>query len=192
MLCWCPVVGINHNTAFMICAVAVTLATGGPGPAILASVLALVCTVTLFGDPGSLSALGGSGSGVTALLYGISCAVMIALGARHIRRSRREREAHARDLQMLDLVTDCFFVLDRQWRFTHINGPGLKYFNKQPQELLGQIIWDVFPMPVSRARSILCSGGGQLVAWPPAPKLLGPADIAVAGRAGRAQRGGPR
>ena len=144
-----PWVGITHNTPFMICAVAVTLATRGPGPAILAAVLAFVCTVTLFGDPGSLSALGGTGSGITALLYGISCALMIALGARHIRRSRREREAHARDVQMLDLVTDCFFVLDREWRFTHINGPGLKYFNKQPQELLGRNIWEVFPTSVA-------------------------------------------
>ena len=158
-----PWVGTTHNTAFMICAVAVTLATGGPGPAILTSVLAFVCTVTLFGDPGSLSAMGQTGSGITALMYAISCGVMIALGARHIRRSRRERAAHARDVQMLDLVTDCFFVLDRQWRFTHINGPGLKYFNKQPQELLGSNIWEVFPAGIATTvdalfRSVAASG----------------------------------
>ncbi len=97
-----PWIGPTHNLAFMICAVAVTLATGGPGPAILTSVLAFACTVILFGDPGSLSAMGNNGPAVTALMYGISCVVMIALGAWHIRRSRREREAHARDVQMLD------------------------------------------------------------------------------------------
>ena len=158
-----PWVGPTHNTAFMICAVAVTLATGGPGPAILTAVLAFVCTVTLFGAPGSLSALGNTSPGITALLYAISCAVMIALGARHVRRSRREREAHARDVQMLDLVTDCFFVLDRQWRFTHINGPGLKYFNKQSQDLLGKVMWDIFPTGVASTvdtlfRRVLNSG----------------------------------
>jgi PAS domain S-box-containing protein len=153
-----PWVGTSHNTAFMICAVAVTLGTGGPGPAILTAVLAFVCTVTLFGAPGSLSALGSTSPGITALMYGISCAVMIALGARHVRRSRRERAAHARDVQMLELVTDCFFVLDRQWRFTHINGPGLKYFNKQPQQLLGKIIWDVFPAGVASSVDALFRG----------------------------------
>ncbi|HTB66764.1 MAG TPA: PAS domain-containing protein [Steroidobacteraceae bacterium] len=144
-----PLIGPTHNSAFMICAVAVTLAMAGPGPAILTSVLAFVSTVTLFGDPGSLSAMGGSGPRVNTLMYGISCAVIIALGAWQVRRSRRERMAHARDVQMLDLVTDCFFVLDREWRFAHINGPGLKYFNKQPQELLGKVIWDVFPAGVA-------------------------------------------
>jgi two-component system CheB/CheR fusion protein len=158
-----PWVGPTHNTAFMICAVAVTLATGGPGPAILTAVLAFVSTVTLFGEPGSLSAIGQPGSVVTVLMYAILCTVMIALGAWHVRRSRCEREAHARDVQMLDLVTDCFFVLDPQWRFTHINGPGLKYFNKPPQELLGKIMWDVFPTGVASTvdglfRKVLSSG----------------------------------
>src|SRR5580692_10100703 len=133
-----PWLGRQHNTAFMICAVAVTLATGGPGPAILTAVLAFACTVTLFGDPGSLSAMGSSGPRVNTLMYSISCAVIIALGAWQVRRSRHERLAHARDVQMLELVTDCFFVLDREWRFTHMNGPGLKYFAKRPQEVLGQ------------------------------------------------------
>jgi PAS domain S-box-containing protein len=153
-----PWVGPTHNTAFMICAVAVTLATGGPGPAILTAVLAFVCTVTLFGDPGSLSAMGSTGSGITALMYAILCAVMIALGAWHVSRSRLERAAHARDVQMLDLVTDCFFVLDGEWRFMHINGPGLKYFNKQPQDLLGKIIWEVFPSGVASTVDTLFRG----------------------------------
>jgi PAS domain S-box-containing protein len=150
-----PLIGPTHNSAFMICAVAVTLATGGPGPAILTAVLAFVCTVTLFGDPGSLSAMGASGPRVNTLMYSISCAVIIALGAWQLRRSRRERMAHARDVQMLELVTDCFFVLDREWRFTHMNGPGLKYFAKQPQEVLGHNIWDVFPTCIGSCVDVL-------------------------------------
>ncbi len=39
---------------------------------------------------------------------------------------------------MLDLVTDCFFVLDRQWRFTHINDPALRYFDMKAQQVLGE------------------------------------------------------
>ena len=53
-----PLIGPTHNSAFMICAVAVTLALGGPGPVTVpSSALAFVCTVTLFGAPGSLSAM---------------------------------------------------------------------------------------------------------------------------------------
>src|ERR1700735_149957 len=150
-----PLIGPTHNSAYMICAVAVTLATAGPGPAILTAVLAFACTVTLFGDPGSLSAMGGSGPRVNTLMYSISCAVIIALGAWQVRRSRHERVAHARDVQMLELVTDCFFVLDREWRFAHINGPGRKYFNKQPQQGLGHNIWDVFPTCVGSCVDVL-------------------------------------
>jgi PAS domain S-box-containing protein len=150
-----PLIGPTHNSAYMICAVAVTLAAAGPGPAILTAVLAFACTVTLFGDPGSLSAMGSSGPRVNTLMYSVSCAVIIALGAWQVRRSRHERVAHARDVQMLELVTDCFFVLDREWRFAHINGPGLKYFNKQPQEVLGHNIWDVFPTCVGSCVDVL-------------------------------------
>src|SRR5580658_10316414 len=141
-----PWLGRQHNTAFMVCAVAVTLATGGPGPAILTAVLAFLSTVTLFGQPGDYIALGRPGGATATLMYAVACAVMIALGGWHARRARRERAAHARDVQMLDLVTDCFFVLDRQWRFTHINDPALRYFNLQAQQVLGRDMWEEFPL----------------------------------------------
>jgi PAS domain S-box-containing protein len=141
-----PWLGRQHNTAFMVCAVAVTLATGGPGPAILTAVLALLATVTLFGQPGDYIALGRAGGATATLMYAVACAVMIALGGWHARRARRERVAHARDAQMLDLVTDCFFVLDREWRFSHINDPALRYFNRSSQQLLGGVLWELFPL----------------------------------------------
>jgi PAS domain S-box-containing protein len=141
-----PWVGRTHNTAFMVCAVAITLATGGAGPAILTSVLALIASLTLFGAPGDLISLSQPAGATAALIYGAACAVMIALGGWHARRAQRERTAHIRDVQMLDLVADCFFVLDRQWRFTHINDPGLRYFNKSAPEIVGGVVWELFPL----------------------------------------------
>jgi PAS domain S-box-containing protein len=143
-----PWLGRQHNTAFMVCAVAVTLATGGPGPAILTAVLAFISTVTLFGQAGDYIALGRPSGATATLMYAVACAVMIALAGWHTRRARGERAAHARDVQMLDLVTDCFFVLDRQWRFTHINDPALRYFNRSSQQLLGGVLWDLFPLTI--------------------------------------------
>ncbi len=81
--------------------------------------------------------------------YGIAVlgiVLLMVLGAWFARRLDRERAAHARDAQMLDLVTDCFFVLDRQWRFTQINDPALRYFDLSAEQVLGKVMWEEFPM----------------------------------------------
>jgi len=63
---------------------------------------------------------------------------------------RREVEAKQRlsDQQVVELLesmTDGFFALDRQWRFTYINQVGAQILQRQPEELLRQNIWDAFP-----------------------------------------------
>jgi PAS domain S-box-containing protein len=141
-----PLVGRQHNVPFMLCAVVVALATAGTGPAIVTAVLAFAVSQLLFVGPGAWSALLQPNGAINALLYVLVCTLTIALGSWHTRRARRERAAHARDVQMLDLVTDCFFVLDRQWRFTHMNDPALRYFNLQAHQVLGKNMWEEFPM----------------------------------------------
>ncbi len=141
-----PLLGRQHNIPFMLCAVIVALATAGAGPAILTALLAFIVSQSLFAGPGGWSALLQPNGATNALLYALVCTLTITLGAWHARRARRERDAHARDAQMLDLVTDCFFVLDRQWRFTHINDPALRYFNLQAQQVLGRDMWEEFPL----------------------------------------------
>jgi PAS domain S-box-containing protein len=142
-----PWLGRQHNVQFMLCAVIIALATAGTGPAILTAVLAFGVSQSVFvegGWPGLLQANNVS----SLLLYALVCALMITLGSWHERRARREREAHARDVQMLELVTDCFFVVDRQWRFAHVNNAALRFFSKTREEVLGQVIWEKFPMIV--------------------------------------------
>src|SRR5579862_5333696 len=141
-----PLLGHQHNVPFMICAVIVTLASAGTGPAILTAVLAFIVSQFVFVGRGAWGALLQPNGATNALLYALVCALTISLGTWHARRARREREAHARDVQMLDLVTDCFFVLDRQWRFTHINDPALRYFNLQAHQVLGRNMWEEFPL----------------------------------------------
>ncbi|MEQ9353798.1 adenylate/guanylate cyclase domain-containing protein [Coleofasciculus chthonoplastes] len=63
---------------------------------------------------------------------------------------RREVEAKQRvsDQQVVELLesmTDGFFALDRQWRFTYVNQVGAQILQRQPEELLRQNIWDTFP-----------------------------------------------
>jgi PAS domain S-box-containing protein len=46
---------------------------------------------------------------------------------------------------LLESITDAFYALDRQWRFTYVNRRALDYYGKERAELLGKRLWDVFP-----------------------------------------------
>jgi PAS domain S-box-containing protein len=46
---------------------------------------------------------------------------------------------------ILESITDAFFALDRQWRFTYVNRQAQRVLERTPGELLGQSIWDVYP-----------------------------------------------
>lgn len=66
------------------------------------------------------------------------------------------RGAHRRTEDTLESITDAFYAVDHQWRFTYINERALHYM--QPfkndseltrEELLGKDVWAVFPEAVS-------------------------------------------
>ena len=61
-------------------------------------------------------------------------------------RSQLEVEAAKERAIILERVTDAFYGLDRQWRFTYINRRCEEYLGKTREELLGQVVWDEFPM----------------------------------------------
>lgn len=47
--------------------------------------------------------------------------------------------------QLLDNMSDCFFHLDSQWRYTYINTKTEKFSGRTREELLGRCIWDEYP-----------------------------------------------
>lgn len=57
-----------------------------------------------------------------------------------------ERRVHADRAGLLESITDAFFALDRDWRFTYVNQRALDYYGKSREELLGHSIWEVFPV----------------------------------------------
>ncbi|KAB8334241.1 response regulator [Scytonema tolypothrichoides VB-61278] len=61
-------------------------------------------------------------------------------------RSRLEIEAAQERAAILERVTDAFYGLDRQWRFTFVNRRCEEYLGKTREELLGKVVWDEFPM----------------------------------------------
>jgi PAS domain S-box-containing protein len=48
-------------------------------------------------------------------------------------------------VELLEEMKDGFFALDRQWCFTYVNQAAAKIFQKDPEALLSQNIWQVFP-----------------------------------------------
>ena len=46
---------------------------------------------------------------------------------------------------ILDSVSDGFFTLDREWRYTYVNAAAAKFVGARVEDLLGRRIWDCFP-----------------------------------------------
>lgn len=54
------------------------------------------------------------------------------------------RQAHARTERILESMTNAFFALDRQWRFTYINRHAEGMLMRSRDELLGKNLWEEF------------------------------------------------
>ena len=48
-------------------------------------------------------------------------------------------------VNILEKITDGFYVLNRQWQFTYLNAKAEQCLRKGRQQLLGKSIWDEFP-----------------------------------------------
>ncbi|TYL38855.1 diguanylate cyclase [Natronococcus pandeyae] len=53
--------------------------------------------------------------------------------------------------EMLDRVTDAFYALDDEFRFTHVNDRAEELLQHSERELLGERLWDVFPEAADEA-----------------------------------------
>ena len=50
--------------------------------------------------------------------------------------------------QTLDHLSDAFFTLDREWRFTFVNAEAARLLQRAPRELIGHNVWDKFPAAI--------------------------------------------
>lgn len=73
--------------------------------------------------------------------------VLIALGLAADPRDAAE-PAGLRAEEVLASISDAFFALDRTWRFVYVNEQAGPLLDRQPDELLGQNVWDEFPEAV--------------------------------------------
>ncbi|MFA5039267.1 MAG: MEDS domain-containing protein [Candidatus Omnitrophota bacterium] len=54
-------------------------------------------------------------------------------------------ETRQRMDSILDSVTDGFCSFDRDWRYCYVNSSAARILNKESRELLGRVLWDVWP-----------------------------------------------
>lgn len=50
---------------------------------------------------------------------------------------------------ILERISDGFVALNREWRYTYVNRAAERMAHRKREELLGRIVWDVFPEIVS-------------------------------------------
>jgi len=67
------------------------------------------------------------------------------------READERREAHQRTGRILESITDAFFALDSDWRFTYINGQAEELWERTREDLLGSNVWNEFPEAVGSA-----------------------------------------
>lgn len=81
-----------------------------------------------------------------------------------VRLAERSRQLEQKLVESLTSMTDAFFMLDPDWRFTFINGEAERTLQVKASELLGRSLWECFPEAVGSAfedeyRAAFADGG---------------------------------
>lgn|GEM_PF-6943720 len=87
---------------------------------------------------------------LTVLLFGI--ALFVDVKQRNQARREREREiteSNQRLTASLEGSHDAFIRLDSEWRYVYVNQEAEKIVGRSRDELLGKVIWDIFPGEIS-------------------------------------------
>ncbi|NRF65709.1 PAS domain-containing protein [Aquincola sp. S2] len=74
------------------------------------------------------------------------CRLAEQLKAERKQAERETRELAARLTTTLESLTSGFYMLDRDWRFTYVNGQAERMLARQREGLLGRVLWDEFPL----------------------------------------------
>ncbi|MCX6967956.1 MAG: PAS domain S-box protein [Verrucomicrobia bacterium] len=76
-----------------------------------------------------------------AVCHGLRKAMRRVIHAEEALKEMHRRETSA----LLESISDGFVALDREWRFVAVNAAAAKIWRKDGSDLLGKVLWDVFP-----------------------------------------------
>src|SRR5690606_34760088 len=82
------------------------------------------------------------------ILIGLISRQAMTMDTAHAERERllaRERMASEEIVEILESITDAFFAVDEEWRFTYINREAENLLQRPRAELLGRTLWEAFP-----------------------------------------------
>jgi PAS domain S-box-containing protein len=51
-------------------------------------------------------------------------------------------------IDIIETIDDPFYAPDREWRFTYINRHAETLWGRRREDLLGYVIWNVFPQAI--------------------------------------------
>ncbi len=54
------------------------------------------------------------------------------------------RASHERTVEILESISDAFYAVDHDWRFTYINRQAERLAGRRREDLLGKVFWEVF------------------------------------------------
>ena len=82
--------------------------------------------------------------------FGAGGAVELVVGTTRNITERKEAEEVIKQLsernrEILESITDAFFAIDDKWRFTYVNKQAEQMLDREPGDLLGKTIWEVYP-----------------------------------------------
>src|SRR5947207_2534555 len=97
---------------------------------------------------GALQILGDANVLVLPPLRIIALVTALRAAARTRRHQRAVRDLFEQREGALASFSDAFSVIDRDWRYTYVNKRVLELTGKRKEELIGHVIWEIFPETV--------------------------------------------
>jgi PAS domain S-box-containing protein len=84
----------------------------------------------------------------------VTCIVRDITNRKRAERALRESSRQISDI--LESITDAFFALDREWRFTYLNGKAEQFIGRRREELIGWNVWEELPELAGTAFETRC------------------------------------
>jgi PAS domain S-box-containing protein len=81
-----------------------------------------------------------------AFMWG--AANLLGFAIEHKRTEAAFNALHARTREILESISDAFYAVDQEWRFTYVNRKAEELWGRKREELIGRNFWEEFPQAV--------------------------------------------